>query len=726
MAPPFVKRYLIALERHKWAGVAGFVVVLGLSGVAALQPAPPSVYRTEGLLSYISPPITVSETGLALQQQGQSLTPEMLLSDFVVESVVQQLLTQQIEVTPQTIRSRSNIRVNPDEDVPGFNVRVTYQDADDERSLLIGTLLMEAIVEQSRQFNTQQLNKILENLNQLLPEVERELRAAENDLERYIRVEGPAIQAAEDGALVGSITSSQQQQRQLQYLLAGIDAQIQSLQNRLGLTPDQAYASSALSADPIIADLRAQIHQAETQFEIFSQSLRPDHPTMVELRSQRAAFERLLQQRVSEVLGGNDVAAPIRASEAIRQASSLDPARQQLADTLVTLQRERETLQRQFEQLSAEEQELRQEYTTIPNKQLELARLQQQVVLKQNFYDQLQARLADVTIAENETVGSLVVTRPPDVELVEEEPRSPVMILVVGGFVGILVGGGLVLLLDSLDATFHTLQELQGALRQQETTVLGLLPIMAYDRSAEDALPLIVEPDSPYAESYERVRSALRRAGGSKPVKVILLTSTVEQEGKTVTSYNLAIASARAGKRTLLVEGDLRSPSHARSLKVAPDPDSLVEPLRYYGQLHECIRLVPDVENLYILPSPGPQRQASAIIESSEIRRLLEDARGRFDLVLIDSPSLSRYSDALLLEPLTDGLLLVTRPGKTEEGLLNEAIEQFTESDDIQFLGAIINGADLPIQSNELKAEEPEPFIVEDLDGQPEVEEVQV
>jgi Mrp family chromosome partitioning ATPase len=84
------------------------------------------------------------------------------------------------------------------------------------------------------------------------------------------------------------------------------------------------------------------------------------------------------------------------------------------------------------------------------------------------------------------------------------------------------------------------------------------------------------------------------------------MTSVVHGEGKSLSSYNLAIASARAGKRTLLVEADLRSPSNAESIYIKVDPDHQAEPLRYYGSFSECIRLVPEVENLYIVPSVGP------------------------------------------------------------------------------------------------------------------------
>ncbi|MBF2047121.1 MAG: AAA family ATPase [Elainella sp. C42_A2020_010] len=719
MIPPFIKRYVIALERHKWAGLAGFVLVSGISGVvAAMQSPPAESYQARGMLTYSAPPDTFSATGAALQQQGQAVTKEILLSENVLTMTTQRLQIQQIPVQPEEILVKARVVIDgpmtegttpPAKEKTssgqGLRVLVSYQDGRRERAIGVTNALMEAMVEQSRQFNTQQLDRIIQNLNQILPKVDRELRQAEQNLQRYVQREGTAIQSAESGNLLQALTSSQQQQRQLRLEIAGIDAQLRSLQSRLGMSPDEAYAASALSADPILADLRVKIYQAEQQQQLLAKTLRPNHPTMVELQNQLDSYETLLQQRVTEVIGGGRVAAPLRASEAIRQASSLDPARQTLATNLINLKTQRDALQQKLANLTRSEQELRQEYSSIPNKQLEQQRLQQQVALKQTFFDQIQARLADARLAQEEAVGSLVVVQPAQAELIPQTGLSSLVILLVGTGVGVLVGAGLVLLLGALDSTFYTVEDVQGALKQEEVPVLGILPLLPDET---DWVPVVAEPGSPYLEAYERLRSTVRRIGGGKALKVMLLTSTIGGEGKTVTAYNLAIASARAGKRTLLIEANLRAASQVQAFKLAVDPESLVEPLRYYGNLSDCVRLVPEIENLYVVPSAGPQRHAAAILESSEMRRLLEDARGRFDLVILDTPALNRCNDALLLEPYTDGIALVTRPGYTEEGLLNETVREFVESDQIRFLGAIINAAEIPLQEPLLPADEEE------------------
>lgn len=713
MTPPIIKRYLIALDQHKLIGLATFALITGISGVVAIQPPPPPSYLAKGLLAYNTPPRVFSDTGQQILEQGRRLTPELLLAENVVEAAAERVQTE-----PKDIKDSIEIRLPKEGDAPV--IEIVYL-ADNPKIAEITTeVLMQKMVEQSRLVNTERLRAIIESIEKRLPEAEAELRAAEQQLERYVRVEGPAILAAQDGTLLGGITGSQQQQRQIDLTLEGVESQIASLQRQLGLTPDQAYTSSALSADPIIANLRSQILQADTQLELLrNQGYRDTHPNVATVLDQKQTYEKLLQERAAEVIGGSGVGEPLSPTR-IRADSSLDPARQQLANRLVELQTQRETLVRQLAATQENEQELRQEYQQLPNKQLEQARLEQQVQLKKAFYDQLQTALADASAAETETVTSLSIAQAPQVRVEGEEGGNPVITLGIGAVVGLIAAGGLIFLLSTLDNTFYTPEDIRRVLVEREVPLLGELPLVRIidsERGGETAI--LIKPDSPYLEPYERFRSSLRVENQS--MKVVMIVSTVEGEGKTVSAYNLAIASAQAGRRTLLVEADLRSPSNAASLKVMSDPEASVEPLRYYSSKSGCIRLAPDIENLYIVPSPGPQRRAAAVVESSELRQLLEDARGRFDFVVIDTPALSRCNDALLLEPLTDGILMVTRPGYTQGSILTEAIDELTEAE-LPLLGAIINGIEQPlppIGSRELEMEseeETEALEREDLD----------
>ncbi|MBE9077483.1 P-loop NTPase [Romeria aff. gracilis LEGE 07310] len=710
MASPLIKRYLLALQRYKWAGLASFLAVLGAAGVIALRPKPEADFYAQGVLVDNSPTVSFTATGNRVQAQGLGIiNEEFLLSDVLLEAVSAELENRGISVTADELAQNTELTIDntaADAGRRGRNnntgtgrerVTVRYNGDDPETPQTILNVMFQGMVELSRESNKAKLRAILQALDERNPEIEAELRQAEQALEAYDRIEGPAIQASLDGSLLGAISGSQNQIRQNQIALAGIEAQMRSLSQQLGMTPEQAYASSALSADPIIANLRARIYDTESQIQLlFASDYKPEHPTVIELRRSLAALNQLLQERAAEVIGGRGQNTPIPSGTQVRQDSSLDPARSALANQLVGLKNQRDAILQQQQVLAQSAQDLRQQYSSLPNKQLERDRLAQQVALRRALYDQIQASRIDAEAADAETVSSLTVATPPFVVREDPETANPILVLLAGGVVGLIVGGVVIFLLDALDGTVRTSEDLETIFYDQELPVLGIIPIIK-TRPAK-AAPVLLQPDSVYNENYERFLSKLRLAGANGSTlgpRVVLITSTRGAEGKSISAFNIAIASARAGRRTLLVEADLRAPSRAQYLNIAPDPQSTVEPLRYYsGQLSENIRMASAVENLYVSPGPGPLRRTAGVLESGEVKRFLEDARGRFDMVVLDTPALSRCDDALLLESLTDGMILVTRPGVTEKAVLTAVLDELELSEDVRLLGAIINAAD--------------------------------
>lgn len=703
----FIKRYLIALNKYKWVPVISIAATTTAAGLLSLtQSAPAPQYRGQGALALNQPPALFSEAGTQIQEAGQSLTRELLLADNVIEATA-----RQTGIKPEVMAEKLQVSVQqPDAELQTpFLVGINYVSGKPEEAQAVVAALMQGMVQQSQLVNSARLRSRIDEISKRLPAVTEDLRKAEQALEQYNRREEADILSARTGGLVGAIAGAKEQQRQIRLTLEGVSAQIASLENRLGLSADQAYISSALSADPIIANLRAQIYQTESQVEILRRDLRAEHPDVIALNNQLDSYKTLLSARSQEVLGGNGITAPISNASAVselRQRSSLDPTRQQLANTLVSLQTQRDTLRQQVQAALKTEQELRQEYATIPNKQLEQQRLAQTMALKKALFDRIQAALIDAQAAEAETTTSLRIEQPANVLPIEVSgPLSPIILMLGGAGAGLVVGGALVFLLSTLEGRYYTKEELQTALRQQSAPLLEMLPLLD-----EALLPpallndarvvtLITEEGSPYLNAYERLRGNLKRLGG-KGAKVVLVTSAGQGEGKTHCAYNLAIASARAGKRTVLIEADLRKPSLMDALGVTPDLGAAIEPIQYYGSPGDCIRIVPSLENLYIVPSTGPQRQPTAILESSEMKRLLEDCRGRFDFVVVDTPPILRYNDALLLESSVDGFMLVTKPGQTQESMLNQALELLSESQ-IPFFGAVINGADIPLMEDE-------------------------
>lgn len=696
MPSSLIRRYLLALDRYKWPALASWLGVIGLSTVVALQPPPPPSYRSEGILVINAPVVALTTTGPEVQQRGQGIiSREFLLADVLLEQVSQELANRNMALSTEAIREATTIRLDGEDDTVQ-QVGVAFQGPTADQAQAVLDLLLEGMVELSRVTNRSRLRAIITALDDRLPAVEADLRTAEQALETYDRQEGPAIQAALDGSLLGAISGGQQQQRQNQLTLAGLESQIQSLQRQLGLNPGEALTASALSADPIIAQLRTQILQTETQIQLLAPTLREVHPTMQELRTNLAAYNRLLAERASEVIGGEDLAALPNVSE-VRQRSALDPARSALANQLVLLSNEREALLRQQQILAQADGQLRQQYSSLPNKQLERERLAQQVARTQSLYDQIQIRRIDAEAAEAETVSSLTIAQPPATVLQPQDTTSPVVVLALGVVMGTLVAGAVVFLLDLLDGTVRTADALEAIFRDQDIPVLGVIPPLP--KASHQRHPVLtLTTQSSHLASYEDLRTNLRRSpnrpDSSQPIKVVLITSSRDQEGKTTTVMNLGIAAARAGRRVLIVECDLLYPSHGTALGVKPPPEAVSSPRRYYaGYPSDPVQMVPQVENLYMAPAPGPQSQSAAILESSEMHQFLTSARARFDLVLLDTPPLSRNNNALTLAAEADGLVLVSRTDYTEKVVLEAILEELLEMEDIVVLGAVVNAA---------------------------------
>jgi capsular exopolysaccharide synthesis family protein len=694
MASPLIKRYFLAVDRYKWLIPTG--LALGLTGgslVLSIPDAAP-VYTVEATLVGNRPTTIFSATGTEVRQPIESITADAILSDEIITQTAKEVGLEARAMMRNLKVSLPTSAVTKDKKAPtgsAERVKLEYKDTNQNRAKQVVERLSQSAIDRSKSGNTARLNEVMKSLNQRLPKVREELTIAEQNLEAYDRAEGPALIAAQNGSISSAIAQGENQQRALQVQIEGVNAEIGSLQGKLGMTAEEAYVSSALSADPRLSSLTSQIAQLETQLAIASKDFRPEHPTIIQLTTQINVYETQLQRRVGEVMGGGGVARPFPAN--VRQSSSLDPERQRLAMRLVELTTQRDSLTRQLTIVGGSGVKLREQLQNLPNKQLARVRLEDQLKLKKILHDQMQAKLVDARTAEAETVSSLSLAQLSALPLEPVAPKNPLLLIIGGGIGGLILGAGIIFLLDMLEGTIYTPEDLQESLKNQDALVLGMLPNMPIQQ-LHQSIPLLTHGELLYGESYDRFRSNLRLNEGKLP-RIVLITSTIASEGKSTVAYNLAIAAARSGKRSLIIEFDLRSSSHSRSVSVALDADQQLEPLRYFSQVNDCVQIVPEIENLYIIPSPGIQREASSILESNEAKCLIEDVRGRFDFVVVDAPSLSQNNDALLLEPMMDGLILVTRPGITQQTVMNEAIEQLNESETIRFLGAVVNGVEI-------------------------------
>lgn len=194
------------------------------------------------------------------------------------------------------------------------------------------------------------------------------------------------------------------------------------------------------------------------------------------------------------------------------------------------------------------------------------------------------------------------------------------------------------------------------------------------------------------AEAFRLLAVRLRHIRRDRPLNKLLITSTVAQEGKSLTSANLACSLSDGwSQKVLLVEGDIRRPSLTQLFGLSAEP-GLCEFLQGHARGEECIYHLAG-PNFWLLPAGKLPGNPLDLIQSPKLPDLLEHLKTLFDWVIIDSPPVLPLADTSILARMADGILLVTRRGVSEKKHLQRGLDALEKS---KLLGTVINSSRKP------------------------------
>jgi succinoglycan biosynthesis transport protein ExoP len=233
-----------------------------------------------------------------------------------------------------------------------------------------------------------------------------------------------------------------------------------------------------------------------------------------------------------------------------------------------------------------------------------------------------------------------------------------------------LLAIGAAVLSDLLDKTIRDPEQVSRTLR---TEVIGSLPLMKNRHSAgspnfragfKNGMAIEGEQDlTGFHESIRTLRNSILLGSFDRRYRSLLVTSAAPGEGKTTTAANLATAHAEQGKKTLLIDGDLRRPSVHRNFNL-PSVVGLSNVLLGEIPWRDALVKVEGLEDLHILPAGPPSRRASDLIGRG-LAELLEEASSDYDLVVLDAPPLLGFAEPLQMATAVDGVIVVARAGQT-------------------------------------------------------------
>lgn len=193
------------------------------------------------------------------------------------------------------------------------------------------------------------------------------------------------------------------------------------------------------------------------------------------------------------------------------------------------------------------------------------------------------------------------------------------------------------------------------------------------------------------AEAYKLLRTNIMFSFAEDRCHIFGVTSATSGEGKSLTACNIAYSLAEAGKKVLLLDGDLRLPTVASKLELKAEP-GLTNLLISHEDYHRMVQRCPDAPDLDVITAGAPSPNPSELLGSARMEELMEQITRDYEYVVVDLPPVTVVSDALVVSKLLHGVIMVVRNGVVEEKMLADAMRQLRMVD-LRVLGFVYNGS---------------------------------
>jgi succinoglycan biosynthesis transport protein ExoP len=574
-----------------------------------------------------------------------------------------------VEAAAQMVQGR--LTIQPVEETRLVHVHV--RDGDPETAQALANAVADSYIEKTLQDRAGTTGSALEWLSEQLDTLRTELESSELALHEFKRDHNVLSLSMEDRQ---NLVASDIQR--LSEALGGVRtrrielaARVAQLRRANGEDPMEVHAT-VIRESTTINELRAGYRSKMLERERLGERYGPGHPAIVALDGEI----RVLRDSVRQEINGLITAAASDLAEVSAVEGGLKDA---------------------LEQANAAGLDLN-------LREIEYQRLNRERANNSRLYDLLLQRTAetDLTRMLNVTFVRVVDRALRPTEAVSPDHRRNAVSGLVGGVVAGLV---VAFALSRLDRRVRNADDVEAL----GTTVLGILPRIdeatverrkQAKRDPQDGAKVSLardffahhHPMSPVAECLRTIRTNLAFMSADEPPRVITVTSASPQEGKSTMAINLAVSLAESGKRTLLIDTDMRRPRVHRAFGV-PNMKGATSVLVHEADLKQAV-VATEVPGLDILPcGPIPPNPAE-LLHTARFRELLERSAASYDRVVLDSPPIGVVTDAAVIGPQTNGVILVVRAGSTSRDAVSSVLRQLRDVN-ATIIGCVLNDVNL-------------------------------
>jgi succinoglycan biosynthesis transport protein ExoP len=684
---PDLQQYSLIVKR-RWLVIAAVTAsVFGLSALIAIRQKP--IYEAEGKLlfsktdrvsSLTSPSAQVGELSSVTQLSSPLDTEaEVIRSNPIVEKTITSLNLVGKQGTPLEIDEfLKKIKIKS---VRGTDIlAISYSSSNPKEAAAVVNLLMRYYLENNIRINQTQATVAQKFLSKQLPEVEARVVKSEAALRRF-KEENRVIALDQEAAKgVDRLADLSDQITQAQANLTDAETRSQLLEHQLRLNSQQAVDMGNLTQSKAVQEVLTEYQQVQNQLAVEQTRYTDKHPAIANLLAKETALKKQLETRIFENAG--------REKSVPAQNLGMGELKQTLLAQMVQSDVERSALANRVTVLQNAYALSQRRLSVLPQLQEKQQQLERQLQVARSTYEELLKRSQEVEVVVNQNVGNARVV---SAALLPKKAVSPkiALYLAIGGFVGILLGVGVALMLEAMDQSLKTLDQAQQLLGYP---LLGTIPHLGQKaKNGGEALVELPVRDNPYSgasSAFEMLQTNLDFTISDKPLKVIAVVSSTPGEGRSFVAANLAVAKAHMGRRILLVDADMRHSCQQEIWKLS-NPAGLSNVLVGQAEFRHTTQEV--LINLDILTAGTIPPNPAALLDSQRMALLIQEAAKDYDCVIIDTPALSLFGDALMLGKIADGILLVVRPGVLDCAVA-KSTKMMLEQARSRVLGMVMNG----------------------------------
>lgn len=638
MTPVYEASAKVLIETSE--ATSSFLSSMGLKNLMPLPRGKESSIETPMALATAKPVLDKVITRLQLRdRKGRLMKPDALLkSKFIISRIFPKPYVEIVQV----------------EDTNLFELKATS--VDPEQVSMIANTLAEAYIEENLIQRKEEYRSAREFIQDQIGSVKAGYLKASEEIRIFKTTEKTVDLERETGRAIDRMADLMKGKEDTAINLSEVMARMETLKTQLRRGNEDIVSSSAISENPQIEALKRKLSDLALELAGVLTEKTPDHPDVVAL-NQKIRTGRAELRKEMDVF-------------------------QELSSDLQSLERDLAALEAHLKGINTDIDKQMSILYAIPGKAFSESELQLNYRVSQGLYGSLLESLYQIGLAEAMTLSDIRLVEPavaPDID----KPKSPNKVLngIMGMFLGLMFGFGLGFLVDYLDDTIKIPEEIKAL----DLPFLGIIPLI---KRKEGYLIFGKDPKCPLSESYRTVRNSIKFVSLDKPIKTLLITSPLPNEGKTTTAINLAISMVREGKQVLLMDTDFPNSKMSKIFGMS-DSIGIANILAEGVTIAEAVQNT-DVEGLSILASGPSPPDPGQMIESRKMGQLIRDVTVQYDSIILDSPPMLLVNDAAVLAGHVDALILILESGKTTARALSQ-VGDFLAQANIQLSGIVLN-----------------------------------